>query len=569
MPPLLCPRCQRANPDEARFCFYDGAELRATGTVYRGGELGREFVFPSGRRCKTYDDLVRGCSEEWAAARDMLRQGGLRQFLAGIGRVDLAKEAERAAAEPDSDIALDQFLAKLPTREAIGPRLDLVPRRLNLGKLRAGESRQYQVKILNQGARLLHGTLQVMGADWVTLGGSPNGTLPIKAGKQQVLTLQIDTFGLVAGQRYAAKLTLITNGGAVEVPITMELTATPFPHPPLQGAASPRELAAKMKEAPKQVGPLLESGEIQRWFAANGWRYPVQGAQAKGIAAVQQFFEGLGLSKPPQLAVSDYEVLMLCRPGQTVRGFVTLKTPAKKWVYARVESDSPWLTVLTPDVGGAQQARVEFEANARGLEGGRRHQGRLTILANGGQRFTVTVTADVRAVRTPLTDRLLRYAFLGALSGFLVRLLLSLPDLYARDLGSFGAWLDDLPAGYIKRFALVVAWVGVPLGGWLMFRRGGLRDVPAGLITGAMTGLAASVTFACVLRVLDALLGWILPFQGPLLAVAGWAVWGAAVGVAAALTGRAGRAVRLALSRPYAWLARHLGRSDLAERLAE
>src|SRR5262245_40690443 len=109
MPVQLCPRCQRANPAEALYCHFDGSELRvAPGSPYRGGERGREFVFPSGRRCKTYDDLVRGCSEEWNSARKMLQQGGLRQFLAGIGRMDLAIAADRAAAQGDPDIALDE-----------------------------------------------------------------------------------------------------------------------------------------------------------------------------------------------------------------------------------------------------------------------------------------------------------------------------------------------------------------------------------------------------------------------------------------------------------------------------
>src|SRR5262245_55296042 len=100
MPVLACPRCHRANPPEARFCHYDGAELAAlTASGGRNGDLGREFVFPTGQRCRTFDDLVKNCSEDWQVARDILRQGSLRQFLASIGRLDLASAADQAAAK--------------------------------------------------------------------------------------------------------------------------------------------------------------------------------------------------------------------------------------------------------------------------------------------------------------------------------------------------------------------------------------------------------------------------------------------------------------------------------------
>ena len=39
--------------------------------------------------------------------------------------------------------------------------------------------------------------------------------------------------------------------------------------------------------------------DVQRWYALNGWTYPVSGPQVKGVAGVQQFFEGMGVSKPP------------------------------------------------------------------------------------------------------------------------------------------------------------------------------------------------------------------------------------------------------------------------------
>ncbi|MEL4474556.1 hypothetical protein, partial [Shewanella algae] len=87
-------------------------------------------VFPSGRRCKSYDDLVQAAQEEWETASELLREGAFRQFLVGAGRLDLARAAEEAKKHADADLALDAFLASLPATHAQKPRLDLEPRRL-------------------------------------------------------------------------------------------------------------------------------------------------------------------------------------------------------------------------------------------------------------------------------------------------------------------------------------------------------------------------------------------------------------------------------------------------------
>jgi hypothetical protein len=545
MAPLPCPRCHRANPADAKFCYYDGVELAAASGNGRDGAMGREFVFPTGQRCRTYDELVKACSDDWQIARDILRQGGLRQFLAGIGRLDLAAAADQAAAKDDLDVGLDQLLAQMPTRDAIGPQLDLKPRRINIGQMKVGESRQIQLSVLNPGTRLLLGKIQVEGGEWVRLGPFKLDNMPIKTGKQQAFALHIDAIGLVAGQHYIAKLTVITNGGAVEVPIAMEIAPVPFAHAPLQGATSPRDLAAKMKDVAKQVGPLLESGEVQRWFTANGWAYPVRGPTAKGVAGVQQFFEGLGLSKPPLLAVSEEEMLLICQPGQIVHGNVLLRTAAKKWVFARAESNKPWLNLLDANVNGAQQAQVSFMVTARELPRGRQ-EADLTITGNGGQRFVVKVRAEVRAPRATTGMQLQRLLVLGALCGFLFRLVVSFPDLYARQqLLEFGALMafrqnDTIrPDDYMRDFTLALAWLGLPLGAWLLWRRSGLRDVPVGLLVGGVTGLMAGATFACLLRMVEETCALVLPTHLAGVAIVIWTFGGVGLAVLANLVGGA------------------------------
>ena len=393
---LTCPRCRRPNPSEAVFCHFDGAELRPVHGGEDGGRRARlphEFVFPSGRRCQTYEDLARGCQEEWEVARDLLGQGVFRQFLASAGRMDLARAAQEAKSQPDADLALDMFLSRLPFKLEQSPRLDLSPRRLNLGTLHVGDTRQIRLTVFNQGKGLLHGSLAVAeGTSWLRVGnGQSNGECTIKTAREQPITLRIDTRGLSAPHKYSAKLTVITNGGIVEVPVRLDLAVYTFPKPPFQGAASPRDMAERMRTQPKPAVPLLENGDLARWFAINGWTYPVLGPTAKGVAAVQQFFEGMGLSKPPTVVLSQSEFHLSGFEAEPFQAQVTLRTDAKKWVHARVESDAPWLRVNTASVSGPQQAVIAFAADARDLPPNQIHEGHLKVQANAGQMLTVRV----------------------------------------------------------------------------------------------------------------------------------------------------------------------------------
>jgi hypothetical protein len=602
---LTCPRCQRANPDEGAFCYFDGAELRAVRgltTTGRDTPLPHEFVFPSGRRCRSYDELVRGCQDEWDVARDLLRQGVFRTFLAGAGRVDLAHAAQHAKGQSDPDLALEAFLKSLPAATGEAPRLDLSPRRINLGTLHVGETGQVRLTVTNQGKGLLHGTLSVAeGNGWLRVGNERgNGECQIKAAHEQQISLRVDTTGLAAPQKYAARLTVITNGGIVEVPVRLELAVRPFTQAPFQGVASPREMAERMRTQPKLAVPLLESGEVARWFAVNGWGYPVTGPGARGVAAVQQFFEGMGLSKPPVVQLADPELYVGCNPGEVARGQVVLRTDARKWVYAHAESDVPWLRLTTPIASGPQQAVLAFEADSRQLAPAEVHEATLRITANAGQALSARVRIGVRRPSAAPGPHLGRPFLVGAAAGLLLRLLLALPaDLYARVLaaspnaalppGSFASWESSPLVGpeFLRHFVLATWWIGALFGLIYLWRRGEHKsDAVFGLVAGGVAGLVASATFGCVLPVLDlaprllwqrvgTLTGLERTLRTPWLwtaiwvawAALAWAVLGAVVGplvaglspAGARLLTRVGNGIggvlrALGLRRPAAWL---------------
>jgi hypothetical protein len=151
-----------------------------------------------------------------------------------------------------------------------------------------------------------------------------------------------------------------------------------------------------MKQQPKAAVPVLESGVVRTWFETNGWTYPVAGPEVKGVAAVQQFFEAMGLSKPPVVGVSPAEVRLRCKYPDSARYELTLSTPAKKWVYATIASDSPWVHIPSPQVSGPQKTSFLIEIDSsRMTTVGAHGEAKVKVLANGGKTIEVRVVADV------------------------------------------------------------------------------------------------------------------------------------------------------------------------------
>jgi hypothetical protein len=583
---LVCTRCQRANPAEAAFCYFDGTELRqvnGTHTARAPQRLPHEFVFPSGRRCSTYDELLRGCHEEWSTARDLLQQGVFHRFLAGGGRLDLAQAARRTGTQPDPDLALDAFLARLPAMREAGPRLDLNPRRLLLDNLHSCESKQVNLTIINQGKGLLHGTLAIEeGHSWLKLGEDmKDGKCPIKTLDRQEVRLCIDTHGLPAPGKYSAKLTAITNGGVAEIPLRVELTARPFTREPLVGVSTPREMAERMRAQPKAGVPLLENGEIARWFASNCWTYPVTEPRANGIAAVQQFFEGMGLSRPPPVRLAEDRFELCCLAGERIEGRLVLQTAAKKWIYARATTEARWLQLGSGSTGGPQQAVLPFEIDTRDMVADQSHEAVVHLQANGGQALSARVLVRVSRPPEAVRNRFLRPILAGAIAAAIARLLLALPaDLYARTwaepggtnaIAGFARWLQPEMNNpeFIRHFVLATCWLGAILGARALWRRERrVTDLAYGAVTGLGGGLAVAATLACVLPQLDAGArlvyrwlgastgwassngaGWLWCVLWILIASLTWAAMGAGVGFLLSCFGAPGRWIAAELAR--------------------
>jgi hypothetical protein len=394
----VCSRCHRANPAEAAFCYFDGAPLaHGPGTAAPAAPPIPEFVFGSGRRCRTLEEFAEGCRDEWDEARDLLQRGIIARYLSNARRPDLVRDAEQAQAAEDADVALVELLAALPAPPAgRGPRLVLDPRRIAIaGGLQAGDRKKIRVLIINQGTGLLQGKLTRSDTPWLRfVDAEAAPSIAIHTTDDQQVHLLVDTAGLAGGQNHTAKLTVITNGGIAELPIRVDLGASPFPHAPFQGATTQRQLAEKMRANPRAAVPLLETGEVRKWFLANGWNYPVAGASARGVGAVQQFFECLGLAKCPPVELSEREITLDCRQPGVQAGQVTLRTTARKWVYCEVTSTVPWIHITTPSVSGSQKAVLTFDIDPAELTENRIYEGSVRVRANGGQRLDLTVRAN-------------------------------------------------------------------------------------------------------------------------------------------------------------------------------
>jgi len=398
----LCLRCRRANPDEAAFCHHDGIPLAPQQAGDDSAPRSLEWQFPGGRRCTTIDEFARGCLTEWSSARIALRSGRLGNHFTQIARTDLARVASTVLDEPDDDVALQKFLEKLPGLTVpIRPLADPVPRRLSVEDVGRDQVRLVPLRLTNRSFGYLHGMLTVVEGErwlWIGEGVAPAHSSAIGTRTEQEFTIQIDPTMLPAAGSYLGRLRIESNGGNLEVPVQANLVnrAGSFMGRPVR---SERELAKLLRDRAREAAGWLRDGLVQRWYEENGWDYPLKEGVAPQLGGVQQFFEAIGISPAPAIRLSESEVEVVCVKPEVVARSVELTTKDKKWLYAFVETDDMWLKPLASVVSGPQSAEIAFEIDSGLAEGGVVHEGMLKIRANGGQRFVVTVRADVRRPR--------------------------------------------------------------------------------------------------------------------------------------------------------------------------
>src|SRR5262249_23352548 len=133
----------------------------------------------------------------------------------------------------------------------------------------------------------------------------------------------------------------------------------------------------------------------------NGWTYPVQGPASSGLGAVQQFFEALGLVTPPKVEISTQSVNLQGRPGEKLEYLILVQTVEKRPVFAHAVTQEPWLSVGRVQRKG-RSAHAPLVVPAVPPPPGQRLTGKVVVVANGNQRFTVEVALTVAAPAPPV-----------------------------------------------------------------------------------------------------------------------------------------------------------------------
>lgn len=398
--PAICVKCHRVNPVDAAYCYHDGSPLsngHTHGAPVAAGKQAfpRPFVFPSGRQCRTFDELALAIQDDWKEGRNLLEQGYLEQFLGGLGRVDLARAARDAARSPDKDRGLDDLLDKLPTDALQSPRLAVAPLDVNLGVLPIGTDHRFELRLQNRGMRLLRGSITTEDSAWLALGDAGQVEKLFQFGSELTIPVRVVGKHLRAGaKQLEGRLVIDSNGGAVTVIVRADVPVKPFPEGVLRGATTPRQIAERAKAAPKEAAAYFEKGAVAQWYRDNGWTYPVQGETSSGLGAVQQFFEALGLTPPPKVEVSVRHVNLAGAVGERLDYPLEVKTPEKRPVYAYGVSNQPWLKVGRAKLEGRVATLPLIIASVPDRPG-EKLQADVTVTANGNQRFGVTVALTV------------------------------------------------------------------------------------------------------------------------------------------------------------------------------
>jgi predicted secreted protein len=401
-----CSRCSRANPPGAVYCYNDGTSLGGSGGPGGPVAIGSRpfpspFVFPTGRSCRSFDELARACCDEWTTARDLLQQGYLGSFFGGMGRLDLAAVAKESATFPDHDRGLDQLLSRLPSEVLAAPKLRLDPLEVNLGVLKPGEERSFSLQLENRGERLLYGSVTCSDGIWLAVGDGAAG-----AEKHFQTTHELNIPIRVRGDKLQARakpqeahLLVDSNGGQVKVVVRCEVPIKPFPSGLLAGAKAPRQVAELCMKSPKEAGALFEAGQVEQWYKSNGWVYPVKIPAASGLAAVQQFFEALGFTKPPKVEINTEEFSLKADPGESLSATLEVSTNEKKPVYAHATSEVPWLECGRARCNG-RIASITVTIPRVPNKPGQLLETQVVVHANGNQRFIVPVTIQISGNRS-------------------------------------------------------------------------------------------------------------------------------------------------------------------------
>lgn len=404
----ICSRCSRINPEEASFCYFDGICLpgHVQASSREQARFPKAFTFPSGNSCSTFEELGTGILLEWDQALKLQKAGEFARFFSAMGRLDLSAIAAQAGNYPVPSQGLDSLLGKLPLQTILPARLDVEPEVLDLGLIRVRQDKKATLRIRNIGRRLLFGTITLEGLPWLNIGdGQPRSRHRFETFHEVSIPLQVRGDKLRSSDRdLEGRIVLVTSGGTLVVPVRTRVPVKPFGSGVLAGARTPREVALKAKANPKDAVGAFESLQVQKWYAENGWEYPVPGPSVAGYAGLQQFFEALGLSRPPRVTIGSTHVVFDLDRNEVREQMIPLFGDDKKPVFASASVMVPWVEIKRVELKG-NRANIHLRVLESRMTGSSQ-SAHVMIQSNGGQNFKIRIDARKKESFAPGADSL-------------------------------------------------------------------------------------------------------------------------------------------------------------------
>ena len=204
---IKCPKCGNANPDNARYCWNDGAILATQSGLY-------PFRFRNGAVANSLIELGAQVDNNWEDGKYHLYSGDFANWLSGIGRGDLSSIARNIVSqEKNEDIGLEKFLQSFGVDAPSLPKLTVSEVSLGFGRVDVNliSSGKYtkQLDIANPGRGYLYGNI-ASSVSWLQLDtASFNGN-----------NITVIATAVRPGKR--GTIIIRSNAGVKKIPVTME-----------------------------------------------------------------------------------------------------------------------------------------------------------------------------------------------------------------------------------------------------------------------------------------------------------------------------------------------------------
>jgi hypothetical protein len=218
-----------------------------------GGKLPTPFAMASGSQCRTWDDFLVLSAQSWSQVRDELVTGRLTDYLRRIGRPELIPHS---VPDRSPDDRLDEWLARLPTKQSSAPELDVHPETLLVQANMGGGVTRLSLRITNVGFRLLRSSLRIEPVEtrWVKLLAGHDGRA-FQTIDLTEIPIELDLPETI-DQLHRALIVIESNGGTRRVEVRIERPSDPLMAAEPGARTAVLEVPVFVKQLSTRLAPL-------------------------------------------------------------------------------------------------------------------------------------------------------------------------------------------------------------------------------------------------------------------------------------------------------------------------